>query len=536
LPDANRMSLLRDLCENPGMRSRAASTSLDTVTLRLRRIALDDLSPLGQRVFRYAFPIFDEKPSLSSWAQGAHERGETVERPFNYRRYAAGPELPRGCYATICPEGQMSDAGTLAGELVAYGDPRQVGEYYIFDGSDPRVTGEDPRMLGECPGYRPAPTSIVVAFASRPTRLHPLLDPNENALGDFAASEQFRSFAPISDRLIALFEIPTKIETVELSKVIDLRKPAQQQWLLEVARSGLFLTAFLYPAAIPGAPRIDLKSFVPQGFPLKMQYVSPRYEQNPSGLRKAQGSDGPPGLFASTALCPERMPETFTDLLPFLMTPGRGGSPVTEALGATFRARGARGLIYPSARTDVECVIRDGELVRERGWCFVDYSTFEVPRAAYRAIIDPVGWCSREQVDLYVRPPDHPEAGSWKLTGIREREERGHMRETEAFYARPPAKVPRILRRARRTLRSVLGLEPTASAERVSRTLGMLPGFDAAVAEAKKTHPGAASAVWETIASMRLREAPRRVSARLVQELVPQAERVLAARPGEPSC
>lgn len=78
----------------------------------LRRVNLTRLTPLQRRVFDYAFPVFNAEPTLNDPSAAAVERAETVERPYNYRRFAGGGELPRGCYAS---------------ELVYYADPRALG-------------------------------------------------------------------------------------------------------------------------------------------------------------------------------------------------------------------------------------------------------------------------------------------------------------------------------------------------------------------------------------------------------------------------
>jgi hypothetical protein len=337
---------------------------LSTFEGTLRQVDVDALSPVARQVFDYAFPVFNEAPSLNPVARFMAKRSQKVETPFNYRRFAGGSELPRGSYATVCVDRAGNDNGTLVHELAYYAKPDKRGELYVFDGCDSRITGEDTRWLGTFSGYRPDPSSIVVAFLSRPNYPHPLLDPAANPLANRDACNTFRSSAPQSDRGVALLEVPTSLRHVRLERIFDLRRLSSQSWLNERARDAILCTAFLYTRPFEGLISQDLRSIVPKDYPWVSRYGPP----NEKPTDKI-----PSGAGASKVLRLDQFDQgTFADLLPALVTPGRGGSPVTEAIGAMLRNARARGLVYPSARNDILCRFEGDNVVEQSGWCFVD--------------------------------------------------------------------------------------------------------------------------------------------------------------------
>ena len=50
-----------------------------------------------------------------------------------------------------------------------------------------------------------------------------------------------------------------------------------------------------------------------------------------------------------------------------------GGTTFIQGVGAWLRAHGAEALIYPSARSDLRSVVRDGTVVESYGYILVDY-------------------------------------------------------------------------------------------------------------------------------------------------------------------
>lgn len=300
--------------------------------------------------------------------------------------------------------------------------PEHSGEFYVFDGRDPRVTGEDTRMLGAFPGYRPHPESIVVAFASRPGFPHPVLDRWASPLGSRRAAAEFRASAPGNNRGIVLLEVPTTIENVRREKIFDLRRPASQQWLNRMSRDRMLLACFLYTKPFEGIPIIEERPIpVHQGL-YNFEYLPP------SGKYRA-GAPIPPDAVASFAL--RTGPGdggNFTDLLPLLMSPGRGGSPVTEAIGTMLRMAGSRGLIYPSARNDVYCVFDQENIVHHHGWCFVDYSAFEFARCTARGVARHSSICTSVLRKIAMRVPGNSSVPQSSLNKNIVRRSRGGIR------------------------------------------------------------------------------------------------------------
>lgn len=354
----------------------------------IRHVNLDALSPAARKVFDYAFPLFNETPTLNPGSRAAVERGESVENPYNYRRFAGGWELLPGCYSTVCVDETGRDNGTLVHELTFYAEPQETGEMYVYDGHDPQVTGEDSGLLGTFTLYRPDPSSIVAAFVSRPNQPHPLLDPNASPPFDNEALASFLRSAPRSDRGVILLEIPTTVRQVHRQDVVDLRQPAHQDWLNERARFTLPFTAFVYSEPFDGLIPLDLDSFRPSDYIWNYEYKPPGhtadYKRSPdapaSRVLYLGAVDGGPFLY----------------LLRALLYRGRGGSPITEAIGTMLRTEGAQGLIYPSTRNNVFCESEGDDVLRHSGWCFVDYSAFPMVQEVYRTIIDPEVWCRKE--------------------------------------------------------------------------------------------------------------------------------------------
>ncbi len=50
-----------------------------------------------------------------------------------------------------------------------------------------------------------------------------------------------------------------------------------------------------------------------------------------------------------------------------------GGQLATQAIGYELRRLGAAGLVFPSARSDSQVIMRDGQMLEHRGFNFVDY-------------------------------------------------------------------------------------------------------------------------------------------------------------------
>jgi hypothetical protein len=68
---------------------------------------------------------------------------------------------------------------------------------------------------------------------------------------------------------------------------------------------------------------------------------------------------------------------SFRDILPELLNQNYGGSTGSnmrlQAIGAQLRKAGVKGLIFPSARSDVSVTYKNGQLVDSHGWNMVAY-------------------------------------------------------------------------------------------------------------------------------------------------------------------
>jgi hypothetical protein len=110
----------------------------------------------------------------------------------------------------------------------------------------------------------------------------------------------------------------------------------------------------------------------------------------------------------------------FFDLVPTLMDPALGGTGETHAIGSWLRSSGVDALIYPSARSDVSVVIRDGELQQWQGWNLIDYRTArKLP--ATETIRNSRGWPDFHQPGVRLSVAGGQLAGSWRTDGVQVR-------------------------------------------------------------------------------------------------------------------
>jgi len=119
---------------------------------------------------------------------------------------------------------------------------------------------------------------------------------------------------------------------------------------------------------------------------------------------------------------PAAMPlETFPELLPSLMSAERGGNDFTNSLGFFLRKTGVNGLVFPSARSDVQCEFLHGQLNDFRGWNFVDYR--HAKKTFTDRIVDVSHWENDlgEGVTCSLAPEDSPFAHSWRINGLEAR-------------------------------------------------------------------------------------------------------------------
>jgi hypothetical protein len=127
---------------------------------------------------------------------------------------------------------------------------------------------------------------------------------------------------------------------------------------------------------------------------------------------------------------PRKGPLThFTDLLPSLLTQMHGGgNGPTRIAGQWLRALGADALVFPSARSDSEVTVENGEVVSFAGWNLVDYREAEPVRVqTYDLTTDWPAHIATEvdqsplssYADISLKRTASPDGGaSWSWKGI----------------------------------------------------------------------------------------------------------------------
>jgi tetratricopeptide (TPR) repeat protein len=333
----------------------------------VRYMRQDDLGPAHRALFEFAFPGFFASTATPTDVEvESRLRGLDVEPAFQYRRYAGGVALPRGCYYALDRPGGSGGDGTLAQELLAYAEPSRTGELDAVDLSDPdaaRLRKAYGRLFAD--GSVPV-SAIALRFLSRPGSPSPAHDVFMSAMGDFDGSQ-------ITDavRDFPIF-VPTRTTEVAVPAVLDLRTPEARDWLLR--------------AVVNGLPTLDY----------------------------AYGNLGR----SCRLLLRGRSPTTFVDLLPLLLFHFRGGSPILDGLAAYLQSVGVRGLVYPSARCNPMVRVVGGKVDGSLGWCFVDYQDAPHPPTARRVIVNPDSWAETTgALTLRVGPEGHPVAGSFAVEG-----------------------------------------------------------------------------------------------------------------------
>lgn len=153
--------------------------------------------------------------------------------------------------------------------------------------------------------------------------------------------------------------LPLDIKVMEVEGVFDLRHREAQQWLAE---------------------------FLPQGNEL-------------FSMPCARALDG------------------FPAMLPDLMTPDRGGSDIDKGLANLLRRSGARGLVFPSARSDVLCEFTHGKLSDFRGWNFVDYRNATDDTMVTNMVYQDDWFTDFGQAQIHTAPDESPNAGAWRVEG-----------------------------------------------------------------------------------------------------------------------
>lgn len=334
----------------------------------------DDQDPISQQAMMYAFGEFfaDEKANERGKAEVMSMRASgsqiadgplATESPYKYRRFAGGAWLPRGRYFTLA-SADADDGFALECELRSYVDHERAGRIQIKDGLAARHA---PNALKYWEGALPS-NSIWLKFWDNVT-------PNSFVTWLIESGR-------LQERCSFELALTYRVEEVSIERVIDLRTPEAQNWLYAHMRAGLPGVGYYY------APDHLVPGLVVRG-------------DRPTASDLADSLHYPDGD-ESLVWYPARQEwngkawdgsEDFFGLLPFLLTPTRGGSPITEAVGRFIQSVGAAGLVFPSARSDVLCQFDDhGKLELSLGWNFVDYRDAPAINGSSWIIIAPDSW------------------------------------------------------------------------------------------------------------------------------------------------
>lgn len=317
---------------------------------RVKCLRCDGWNEVQRAAFSLAFPGFfaEEHPNPQTVQQldpmCASASGN--EQPFRYRRFSGGASLSRSRYYSVCETDSGQDSQTLAQELMAYSEWGGELRLFALDLDDPNQDG--PWKDFETHWNIPCPTHQLAVVFQWDTPV----PPTELQFFPFSKLPNGFNYFPVL--------YPTTLTELSLPQTIDLRLPRTQDWLASSIVAGL--PDVMYGVGDKLYRGLPLQDGTDQEWPIEKPFVSRRgldcfsYPPRPDWDRRSQ------------PITPD-----FYGILPLLMFPGRGGSPLTEAIGRWVRSIGADAFVYPSARANVRCKIEDGKLTESWGWDLVDY-------------------------------------------------------------------------------------------------------------------------------------------------------------------
>lgn len=123
-------------------------------------------------------------------------------------------------------------------------------------------------------------------------------------------------------------------------------------------------------------------------------------------------------------------PKSFKDMLPTLLTPSPGGTSFHDAVGAWLRNHDVNGLVFPSARRNVNVRSRADIVEKHDGWNFVLYHGS--PSTDYDTLfgLQP-HWLSEREVGIKIIWKDSDSRREWSVKGAEEGERRWYDLERE---------------------------------------------------------------------------------------------------------
>jgi hypothetical protein len=380
---------------------------------------------IDRRVVETAFPGFFGEPGVDYEGREFLEESfkalgtslDGWEPAYRYRRYAGGSNLPRGRYYTVCVDKSGNDRQTLAREFQAYIDADQSGEVYVYDMTDPGQLAAR-QWFSQ---FRNSPISsdeIVVSFRSKPGMASPMLKVMTEA-NDIEVPE-----------LPMFLRSCTHQESFD--RVIDLRRPATQQWVFEQLTFGIPHTLFGYENGY----RTDIV-VRRTGDLLTKRGPLERVSTTIEASRECKTAIFYPPLNTHDSRhVVADVPNNFFGVMSYLLFPFRGGSPVTEVIGRWLRGLGAEALVFPSARNDVTVHIERGELLSSSGWNLVDFRDSPAPDDCIRHVKDTEGWRFLPPMSrLRTAPESSDYHGSFTLEGLASQQDRYLQAKYEDYYS-----------------------------------------------------------------------------------------------------
>lgn len=348
----------------------------------LKQLSVGKLSERELALFDMLFPQFRSPLSVPTTSylglkQKKSTSGDlaTLQRivALHSRRFS-GIAFPENRYYTLSKEYLGRVDQTLAHELRAYRNPRDVGYCDVLDICAKEVILGFETSKGKIfEEFVPenAIAVIVHDFDKMPKKLQRLC---------------IKTFRLGMNNHIGLFKFPYENRLTKIEGVIDLRFPFVRDW---------FFKRFANSAEEYG--RTHVKSFI----------ANSRFHLE-SGI--------------------PRQVKSFWDMLPTLVNPILGGGHIDSTgstlqyIAHTLQHESVAAFIYPSARADVMVTVENGEISDFEGWNLVDYRNItERFSGAKVHTVDQNPWCWQSLPSgavLKIAPVHDKLDGSFSIAGI----------------------------------------------------------------------------------------------------------------------
>ena len=338
---------------------KSSQLPLSTYHGYLKQIASEHIGKAEPALFDLLFPLFRTRPSSGG-------------RP---RRFA-GYEFPKSKFYSIAMTELTFVDQTLAHELRAYRNPRDVGYIDVVDLGAENVTlgfEADQGIRDESINPENAIAVLVHDLESLPPECRGLC---------------LKIFPSQDGGETGLFKFPYTIARSRIDGVVDLRLPHVRDWFFE------------YFAKLAEQHRdvLDKSPLLPE--------TTIAYSR----------------FYRENRLPPQRL--SFWGMLPTLLNPDLGGGNPAST-GSTIlvvahelRRQGANAFIYPSARADVEVRFERSVMTWFAGWNLVDYRGAARPNPV---ILDHSPWCWQtlpHEVKVGIADKGTDIEGSFQMQGM----------------------------------------------------------------------------------------------------------------------